>query len=350
MTPRIIKVKPHTPDWFLHMRTRLGGSDAAPVFGIKTPGTEKVGADVCLDKWGESPVITPTPQMLRGTALEPVLRIAYGIKRGVKVGPEYCVLHPDYDWHGCTPDGDILDQNKHVQIKTHNYWVKDGYGEEGTAQVPEYEYIQVAHELAATQHDSADIPVVFAQEETFEALLRWLYQDADLTDLARFVLDKMDFRIYTIDRDRAFEKDLLGGEESFWHDYVLKHTLPRDITKIQNTSFIRQASEAETALIEELKKAYIGHSRAKRTLESVQDLFKTEIIGEDKGIQRDREKITYSKGQDKTEPYIDYDEVRKALQIPDELWHETVNKCAKMKTTVTRRKLSVPWRLWNKEV
>lgn len=348
-SPVSINITPHSKAWHLWRRTGIGGSDSWKVAGIKGPGGGKA-KDVWEEKCGDPGDRIITPQMIRGTVLEPVMTRAYAIKNGYVVGPEYCVQHPQHKWMITTPDGQIMDRKKHVQVKTHLHWLKDGYGEQGTDEVPDHELVQVKHELAVTQHDTADIAVCFSAEETFEALMEWYNTGVDIEKMARWVLDKMDFRTYTIERDTGFEKDLIELEQDFWHTYVLTRVPPPDMATLQNTQIMRPATEDEVIRLEEFKRAYIGLKRAEKAYDACQEIFKEEIIGEDKGIYHGKEKVTYNKPKNKTKVEIDYDAACEELGISKEAWRKAVDKTAKTKAVTTERKLTVPWRAWKKEV
>jgi len=185
-------------EWLEARRRGIGGSDAAVVLGLsrwKTPyqlWQEKTGLIADDDK--------DTPVMYWGRTLEAVIRAHYQTATGLYIEvPPKQLRHPENNWMIANVDG-LTSNGKILEIKTAR--TADGWGEEGTDEVPDAYALQVQHYMAVTGRKMADIAVLIGGS---------------------------DFRIYSIGADVQLQSDLIKAESAFW-ELVQKRAPPEIIS------------------------------------------------------------------------------------------------------------------------
>lgn len=171
-------------DWLAQRRTGIGGSDVAAILGLSKWRTP---LDVYLDKRGERAEQPDNPAMRWGRNLEPVVLAAYAEETGQDVRrPEGIIAHADHDWMLANLDG-FTDEPRIVEVKTAR--AATGWGEPGTAEVPDDYALQVQHYMAVSGFELADIAVLIGGS---------------------------DFRIYTVPADRQLQADVIEQLATFW--------------------------------------------------------------------------------------------------------------------------------------
>jgi putative phage-type endonuclease len=170
--------------WLAERRTGIGGSDVAAILGLSK---WKSPLDVYLDKRGEAPEQEDTESLLWGRLLEPVIRQQYAERTGTIVRvPETMLRSP---LHGCmvaNVDG-ITDAGRVLEIKTAR--TAEGWGEEGSADIPDAYALQVQHYMAVTGLIVTDVAVLIGGS---------------------------DFRLYEVPADAELQDMLVEREEAFW--------------------------------------------------------------------------------------------------------------------------------------
>jgi putative phage-type endonuclease len=170
--------------WLKARNKGIGGTDASVVLGVSP---YKTAFQLYQEKRGEIPPVAMNDAMRIGVALEPVVRGMYEEKTGriVKVpgmmemdGYPYILANLD----GITNDGRVL------EIKTAAR--SNGWGEQGSDEVPLHYGIQVQHYMMVTGLPVADLAVLIAGS---------------------------DFRLYTIESDRSIHADILDASADFWN-------------------------------------------------------------------------------------------------------------------------------------
>ena len=192
------------PDWLELRKKGLGGSDAAAVLGISPFRTAR---DLYYDKLG---IVTTDDQanwvaMEVGTLLEPLVARIFEAKTGLKVYQRKCMFqHPLYPWMLADldylvdlPDGTTAI----VEIKTTNYNAKDKWWYNGGEIVPVYYESQGRHYMSVMNLDRVYYCCLYGNNED-EAIVRH------------------------IDRDMAYEAELIALERDFWHENVLARIPP----------------------------------------------------------------------------------------------------------------------------
>jgi predicted phage-related endonuclease len=335
-------VKPGSKEWHEERRKRICSSDVPKILSLCNErwGT---GRDVCLDKWGEKKDVAPTPQMVRGIKLQLPIAWAYQQRMDEDLLPEYFQVHEN-GWMAATPDAQIVDKRKHLQIKTHIIWLADEYGEDGSDEVPYYDMVQVAHELACTQNDEADLCALFAYEEVFDSLIFMMENGATPALIGDFINTKMDLRIFNIKRDMSLEVDLIEAEREFKEKYIDTHTLPPDFKTMEESGEIRAATTDEFVHIVALKESYLKMLPYKKDFELYKEKLINFIAGAP-GIDSSLGKIThkFNKGS------VSWKSIANALIERLGMTDEAVEKLKKDHTGAGARKFNYPYKAWKKD-
>lgn len=183
--------------WLTERRTGIGGSDAAPACGLSK---YKTTLELYLDKLGELESTENEP-MLWGHLLEPVIRQEYSNRTGrTVVVPPGIIRHPKVQFALMTPDG-IADESRVLQVKTAR--TAEGWGEPGSAEIPQEYMLQVQHEMFVTQLEVADVAVLVGGS---------------------------DFRIYVVEADADLQAMLIEQERAFW-ECVQKRNPPAAVSR-----------------------------------------------------------------------------------------------------------------------
>jgi putative phage-type endonuclease len=169
---------------------KLGASDCAPALGLSK---WKSPLALYLEKTGELP---PDPiendAIEWGVRLEPVVRQKYAEITGRTVRlPEHTIVHAEHPWMVCHPDG-VTDDFRIYEGKTAAFM--DGWGEAGSADVPQEYYLQVQHEMIVLS-SIMERPIAVA-------------------DLAVLFAGRT-FRLYEIPADLEIQQMILAGEAEF---------------------------------------------------------------------------------------------------------------------------------------
>ena len=190
--------------WLEYRRKGIGGSDAAAVLGISPFRT---GRDLYYDKLN---IVTADDaenwvQLEVGTLLEPLVAKIFAHKTGYKIYRRpFMFQHPLYPWMLADldymvelPDG----TSAILEIKTTNYNAKDNWWYNGEEIVPIYYESQGRHYMAVMNIDRVYFCCLYGNSED-EAIIR------------------------RIDRDMAYEEELIALERDFWENHVLTKTPP----------------------------------------------------------------------------------------------------------------------------
>ena len=174
--------------WLRARRSALGASDSAAVCGL-SPWSSALS--VWLDKRGLVPPTPMTPQQRWGLLLEPAVAAEFELHYpllGVRPSPGW-VVSPDCPWMGCTPDR-LIDGGV-LELKTSR--TSEGWGPDGSAEVPEHYLVQVQHQMFVTN--------------TRRAFLAALIGGSD-------------FRTYEVARHEGLIERLLAVGGHFWREHV----------------------------------------------------------------------------------------------------------------------------------
>ncbi len=191
-------------EWLEYRRKGLGGSDAAAVLGISPFRT---ACDLYYDKLG---IVTADDQgnwvaIEMGVLLEALVARIFEKKTGLKVyqrksmfqHPRYPWMLADLDYLVTLPDGTTAI----LEIKTTNYNARENWFYNGKEIVPAYYEAQGRHYMAVMNINRVYYCCLYGNNED-EVLIRH------------------------IDRDMAYESELIALEDYFWHHNVLAKNPP----------------------------------------------------------------------------------------------------------------------------
>lgn len=190
--------------WLEYRRLGIGGSDAAAVLGISPFRTAR---DLYFDKLG---IVTADDQenwvaKEVGTLLEPVVARIFAEKTGLKVfqrkimyqHPRYSWMLADLDYLVEMPDGSIAI----LECKTTNAHAIGNWWHNDEEIVPVYYESQGRHYMAVMNYNRVYFCCLYGNNEE-EVIIRH------------------------IDRDMAYEEELIALEDDFWHNNVLAKLPP----------------------------------------------------------------------------------------------------------------------------
>ena len=161
--------------------------------------------EVWEDKTGRGEDQPDSPALYWGRLLEDPIRQAYADRTGLTVTKPDCmyssVTHP---FMHANLDG-IASDGRLVEFKTTSR--VDGWGEEGSDEIPEYYQTQVQHYMAVMGAEQTDIGVLIAGR---------------------------DFRIYTVPADKELQEMLIDQEARFWS--LVKADTPPEVSTSEDAS------------------------------------------------------------------------------------------------------------------
>jgi len=185
-------------EWLQERRRGIGGSDVAAILGLSSWRTP---LDVYLDKTGQRvDHDTDNPAMYWGRTLEPVIRQHYADTTGRNViHPNGILTHPKHDFMLANVDG-LTEDGRVFEAKTAR--TAQGWGEQGSDEVPDAYALQVQHYMAVTGLPVADIAVLIGGS---------------------------DFRVYHVEADPDLQADMIQEESEFWQ-HVIEQRPPEPVS------------------------------------------------------------------------------------------------------------------------
>lgn len=182
--------------WLAARRKGIGSSDAPAVCGL-SPWSTPLG--VYADKvWGVEE--ERSEHLDIGTMIEPLIASMYEQKVGAKLVELPMIRSLERPWQTANIDRvrwQINLDGRVVEIK--NYGSSQGWGSEGTDDVPAHVFIQVQHQLDVHGSHIADLAAL---------------------------LGGTSFRVYEIRRDEQIIARMREIEEQFWEGCVLAQVAP----------------------------------------------------------------------------------------------------------------------------
>lgn len=166
----------------------IGGSDAPIICGLSRFMTARELFHVKRGAWSLDESVTWEAQV--GTWAEPVIVNAYEHMTGNRaIESNATVYHPKYRWMLGHADRLLRDADHGLECKQRAS--RDGFGAEGSDEIPDDIRIQCAHYMEIYNKPAWDICVWFAP---------WLFQ------------------IFRVERDRELAENLIDIEAAFWSD------------------------------------------------------------------------------------------------------------------------------------
>ena len=191
-------------EWLSYRRRGIGGSDAAAILGISPWRTAR---DLYYDKLNvvKADMDENWVALEMGHLLEDLVARIFAKKTGLHIFQRKVMFqHPLYPWMLADldylvelPDG----SNAILEIKTTNYNARENWWYNGEEIVPVYYESQGRHYMSVMNLDRVYFCCLYGNNED-EVIIRHL------------------------DRDYAYESELIALEDAFWNDHVQKHQPP----------------------------------------------------------------------------------------------------------------------------
>lgn len=292
-------------------RKGIGGSDAAQVLGVSRWGSP---LQVWASKLGLSgTTYFESEEMKMGKLLEPVVANLYAERTGRRLRRPGFMRHsaPD-EWMIGQIDRMVLHEPVLIEIKTSKRY--DGWGPDGSDQIPEDYYCQVQHYIEVSGAERAECAVLIAGSN---------------------------LRIYPIAKHPEFIKVMMDREREFWINHVLTGIPPTlDATEACARIIARMfpqeggdkkiADATMTRLAYELQEAKRNASTAETDLLRATNEIKY-LMGDVRSIVGDDFEIVWSnvKGRTTTDWDRAWEELR--AQVPSSL-HQIMDDLRKAHT------------------
>ncbi len=307
----------NTPEWLEWRKKYMGSSDAPAALGMsRWCSPQEVAAEKKKPRTSDKHPEPESPEMRRGHVLEEVVARLYSGATGKRVDIAPSAVHPEYDWMAASPDRNVVDDDpfdRILECKTHTAWVRDQYGEPGTDEVTDYEFIQVQHQMAVTGAEAVDVAILFGENETMQLLADMLDSGNVTIDYAVTMAEQLfELAIYHVKRDEEFIATLIEAEKEFWERYVLGDEIPTDYKTIQPKSGIRTATDKENIEVVDLKETWLQKKRTDATYEEIKAWWQDQIK-EAEGIGTRAGNITWKKNKDSVKAVTDWQALARYL-------------------------------------
>jgi putative phage-type endonuclease len=281
-------------------RQGIGSSDIAAICGLSRWASP---IDVFLDKVNGTRLIENTIPLRMGHALEPLIAELYAERTTHHLDICNTIVHPTRSWQLATPDrlaviGKVGSQMLKV-VECKKAWSSDGWGEEGTDQVPQDYLVQTQWQMDVAGLDEADIAVLMGHR----------------------------FAIYCVRRDDELCEQLRVAAESFWiHNVLAKQPPPIDGSEGMKRYLSEKYGTPDKVMLESddgVSQLAVQLARVKEeieTLTSKEELLKNRLrdfIGDSYGVQGDCWKATWGKCKDGKK--VDWEAVAKELGAAPEV-------------------------------
>ena len=196
-------------EWLAYRRKGIGGSDVAALLGISPWRTAR---DLFYDKLNIAVVEDHEDNWVAlemGHLLEPLVAKIFQHRTGYKVyqikkmfqHPKYPWMLADVDYFVELPDGTTAI----LEIKTTNYNAKDNWWLDGEETIPAYYESQGRHYMAVMDVDRCFFCCLYGNNE----------QESIIRDMQR---------------DLAYEDEMMFLEQNFWENHVLRPAHPAEHT------------------------------------------------------------------------------------------------------------------------
>lgn len=206
-------------------RRNIGGSDVAALLGLSK---WKSPVDLWLEKTGRAAPddISGNPAVQAGIRMESAILNWFVDETGIEVTTTDVIhKHPEYERLVANPDGLALPIDAGVEVKTSSAWMQQDWGP--------YEY--------GSQDYGSDVPLPYVCQ-----CLHYM----SVFDVSKWYLAALiggnDFRVYLLERDREFEKELIRRELEFIAH--LDNDVPPEPTSVADVVRLHPSSAVEEIL------------------------------------------------------------------------------------------------------
>lgn len=214
-----------TPEQIEARRYTIGGSDMGAILG---ENNYKTAYEVWEEKVeGKAVDLSMNKSVVIGNLLESELLEKYSKDYNKKYCTVGTVNHKEYKFLSANLDGVSLLENLNVdsivEIKTAGAFNKDEWGVSGSQIVPKQYYAQIAHYMLVTGYNKADIFVGFVDDKVIGEILCELnktfvniHYKPDFSE----IVEKIETRLYTFNRDEEIEGLILEAGVSFYDNHM----------------------------------------------------------------------------------------------------------------------------------
>jgi len=200
-------------------RSAITSTDVAAILGLSKWSTP---LSVFKEKVGEGNPWKPSLPAWLGNRMEEIVSELYTQASGNRVRADNRFhRHPQYPWFGCHLDRRVVgDPDLIVELKTRNSL--QGWGEDGSSDVPPDIFCQVQSQLLITDAREAHVAVLFNSRA---------------------------FRVYRLTPDLDFAAKLYPTLEDFWFNYVLAGVPPLPSGRDVDTDIINAIAGGTTGVM-----------------------------------------------------------------------------------------------------
>lgn len=259
----------------------IGASDAAAILGLSPWGTPLSVYTSKVEPIDEQ--VSESLPMWLGLRLEDVVAELFTARTGLRTrGDNRQHTHPEDAWLVCHLDYRVLGRpDELVECKTQSS--RNGWGEDGTDDVPVYYWTQAQHEMLVTGGKVCHVPVLFGFYE---------------------------FRSYRIERDEAFMTMWQQAAKDFWHDHVLARVPPplegdafsRAVVRSrwpEHDANLRRVPPERELVILQLRDATVQLKAIEQHVEALKHRVE-DLIGPNAGVEGPWGRITWKTTKDRT--------------------------------------------------
>lgn len=287
-----------TPEQIESRKLTIGGSDIGAIIG---ENNYKTAYDVWEEKVdGKNIDLSKNKSVVIGNLLEIPLLKKYDSIKGSASRLCETFFHKDYKFLSANLDGLAIyaDEEKGsniIEIKTASSFNKEEWGDSGSQIIPKQYYAQVAHYMLVTGYDKADIFVGFIDDKIIGEILCELnktfvniHYKPDFSE----IVEKIETRLYTFNRDEEIEGLILEAGVSFydnhmrpWIDHGIKNPPKMDFSNKGFQECLRKkysiVEESEIMLPEkfmEIKNNYMSAMVQSKMFDKIAQEEKSKII------------------------------------------------------------------------
>ena len=198
----------------------IGGSDVGAILGADPYRTP---LDIYLRKMGEVESDPDNAAMYWGRTLEEVVAREYEKRSGIEVEKVGFKRHPEIDWMLGHVDRLAKDRSVVLECKTSGW--SGAWGHPGHFDSPT---------------ECADVA---PSNYVFQAMHYMALHDVNMGAIAVLISGR-DYRIYTFDRDRRLEADVVQRLDQWWKDHVVAE-VPPPATTPEEVQFLHPDDSGE---------------------------------------------------------------------------------------------------------
>lgn len=286
-------------EWRAARSTFVGGSEVAALMGL-SPWAD--AWKVYGQKTGLVPPLEDNQKLRLGRRMEKVIADEYELLTGRKVRrvENTVYRHPELPELGASPDCLCIEEERGVEFKNVGQYAMDGWGDEGSDQIPTHYLIQVQTYLEVLNLPVWDVAAMMAGQEV---------------------------RLYTVERNTTLGAEIRRVVKTFWGDHIATGNPPpvdaSDTASLwlkekfpKNRTPLRVAEPHEAKLLEDLRDVRAALAKLENREKELTNLLKL-AIGEAEGFTAECGSVTWKErsGRQST----DWEALVEAQKIPPQV-------------------------------